>query len=269
VTDVTTWLAARQDELAAGVRDTWLVFQRQMLLHLRRRVRIVFSLAYPVTMLVCFAPMMTKALSSEGVTDHVQAYRIYMPGLLAYIVAIGGLATGFTLLADIKAGIVERSRVTPVSRLALIVGRALHEVAVLVAQAVIVTVIALPAGVRVRLPDLIVAYVLLASIGLLTVSLSYVVAMRIPNSALLGRLMNSGAQPVMLLSGMLLPLTLAPLWMVYVARENPFYWGTNGVRALFAGHITDSTVWVSLLVVLAAGMLTTIWSVRMFARSMR
>jgi ABC-2 type transport system permease protein len=269
VTNVTIWLAARRDEFAAGVRDTWLVFQRQMLLYVRRPTRVVFSLAYPVTMLVCFAPMMTRALSSEGVTNHVQAYRIYVPGLLAYVVAIGGLATGFTLLADIKAGIVERSRVTPVSRLALIVGRALQEVGVLVVQAVIVTVIALPAGVRAGLPDLVVAYVLLTFIGLLTVSLSYVVAMRIRNSALLGRLMNSGAQPVMLLSGMLLPLTLAPLWMVYVARENPFYWGTNGVRALFADHIADTTVWVSLLVVLAASMLTTSWSVRMFARSMR
>jgi ABC-2 type transport system permease protein len=269
VTEVTTPPPACRGQLAAGARDTWLIFHRQMLIYLRRRVRIVFSFAYPVTMLVCFAPMMTNVLSSVGVTSHVQAYRIYVPGLLAYIVAIGGLATGFALLADVKSGIIERSLVTPVSRLALILGRALHEVAVLVTQAVIVTVIALPAGVFVRLPDLVLAYVLLASIGLLTVSLSYVAAMRVRNSIVLRWLLDSGAQPVMLVSGMLLPLTLAPLWIVAIARENPFYWGTNGVRALFADHIADTTVWVSLLVVLAAGMLATIWSARMFARDTR
>jgi ABC-2 type transport system permease protein len=260
--EFTTWLAA-------GARDTWLVFQRQMLLYLRRPVRIAFSFAYPVIMLVCFAPMMTRALSGLGVTSHVQAYRVYVPGLLAFIVAIGGLATGFSLLVEVKSGIIERSLVTPVSRLALIIGRALHEVAVLVAQAVIVTIIALPAGVFVRLPDLVLAYVLLASIALLTVSLSYVAAMRIRSQIVLRWLLNSGAQPVMLVSGMLLPLTLAPLWIVSIARENPFYWGTNGVRALFTDHIADTTVWVSLLVVLAAGTLTTIWAARMFARSPR
>ncbi len=267
--NVNAWAAARRDQLATGRRDTWLVFQRQMLLYLRQPTRIAFSFAYPVTMLVCFAPMMTRALSSQGVTNHVQAYRIYVPGLLAYIVAFGGLATGFGLLADIKAGIIERSRVTPVSRLALILGRALREVAVLIVQAVIVTIVALPAGARARLPDLLVVYVLLALVGLVTVSLSFALAMQVRNSAFLGPLMNSGAQPVMLVSGMLLPLTLAPLWMLYIARANPFYWGTNGVRALFADHLGDTTVWVSLLVLMAVSAVTLTWSVRMFARSIR
>lgn len=266
MTEVMTWRAARRGRPAAGLRDTWLVFQRQTLLYLRRPTRIAFSLAYPVTMLVCFAPMMTKALSSLGVTGHAAAYRIYVPGLLAYIVAVGGLTSGFGLLAEVQSGIVERSLVTPVSRLALIIGRALHEVAVLTAQAVIVTLIALPAGVLVRLPDLAAAYVLLAFIGLVTVSLSYVAAMRVRDSTVLRWLLGEGAQPVTLISGMLLPLSLAPLWIVAIARENPFYWGTNGVRALFAGHIADATVWVSLLVVGAAGMLATAWSARVFAR---
>lgn len=266
MTEATIGQAARRGRLAAGVRDTWLVFHRQTLLYLRRPTRIAFSLAYPVTMLVCFAPMMTKALSSLGVTGHAAAYRIYVPGLLAYIVAIGGLSTGFSLLAEVRSGIIERSLVTPASRLALIIGRALHEVAVLVAQAVIVTLIALPAGVLVRLPDLVAAYVILAFIGLVTVSLSYVAAMRVRDATVLRWLLGEGAQPITLISGMLLPLSLAPLWIVAIARENPFYWGTSGVRALFADRIADPAVWVSLLVVGAAGVLATAWSVRVFAR---
>jgi ABC-2 type transport system permease protein len=73
----------------------------------------------------------------------------------------------------------------------------------------------------------------------------------------------------MLVSGMLLPLTLAPLWMLNIARENTFYWGTNGVQALFADQIGDTTVWVSLLIVIAASALTMAWALRMFARSIR
>jgi ABC-2 type transport system permease protein len=257
------------DGAAKFLRDTWLVFGRQLLLYRREPVRIVLSFAYPVTMLVIFAPMMTRALSAVGVTNYTQAYRIFVPGLVAYVVAFGGLATGFSLLADIKGGIVERTRVTPVSRVALILGRTLLDMVVVVFQAVVVTVLALPSGLRVRIPDLLVAYLLLAMLGLLTVSLSYALALRVRNSAALGPLMNSGAQPVMLISGMLLPLTLAPLWMIEIAWENPFYWGTNGVRALFADHLSDSTVWVSLLVVTALAALTMAWTTRLFTRTVR
>jgi ABC-2 type transport system permease protein len=269
MTGVKAPAASGGDGLAKVFRDTWLVFQRQLLLYRRQPAQIVLSFAYPITMLVIFAPMMTRALSTQGVTNHTQAYRIYVPGLLAYVVAFEGLAAGFVLLADIKAGIIERSRVTPVSRTALMLGRALRDVAVLVIQAVIVTIVALPSGIRVQLPDLLVAYLLLALLGLVTVSISYALAMRVRNSASLGPMFGPGAQPVMLLSGMLLPLTLAPLWMVEIARENPFYWGTNGVRALFADHIGATAVWVSLLFVTAVGVLTMTWSLRMFARSVR
>jgi ABC-2 type transport system permease protein len=269
MTDVKARLNDRRDEFARLGRDTWLVFQRQMLLYLRQPTRIAFSLAYPITMLLIFAPLVTRAMSSQGVTNHVQAYHIYVPGLLAYTVTFGGLAAGFTLLAEIKAGIIERSRVTPVSRVALVLGRALREVVVLVLQALVITAMALLAGVRLQLVDLLVACLLLAFLGLVTVSLSYALTMRAPSSQFLGPQMNVAAQPIQLLSGMLLPLTLAPLWMVELARINPFYWGTSGVRALYSDHITDTTVWVSLLVVVALSLLTTTWSLRVFARSVR
>jgi hypothetical protein len=58
---------------------------------------------------------------------HRQAYRIYVPGLLAALAIFGGLFTGFTLLGELRAGVIERYRVTPVSRLALLLGRALRE----------------------------------------------------------------------------------------------------------------------------------------------
>jgi ABC-2 type transport system permease protein len=254
---------------AKFVHDTWLVFQRQMLLYWRNPTQIAFSFAYPITMLLIFAPMMAKALYAEGVTNHVEAYRIYVPGQLSYTVAFGGLATGFVLLADVKSGIIERQRVTPTSRMALVFGRALREAIVLLFQVVLISILALPSGVLVQLPDLLVAYVLLTMIGMLTIGLSYGVALRLRNAAFLGPIQGAVAQPVMLVSGMLLPLTLAPLWMIYIARENPFYWGTNGVRALYADHLGDSTVWVSLLVVLAAGTLCLTWAMRQFARSVR
>jgi ABC-2 type transport system permease protein len=93
---------------AKVIRDTWLVFQRQMLLLFRLPVRIVLTFVYPVTYLLIYAPMLKGALSSQGVTDYTEAYRVYVPGLLAFTATLGGLSTGFILLADIRSGVLER-----------------------------------------------------------------------------------------------------------------------------------------------------------------
>jgi ABC-2 type transport system permease protein len=259
----------RWDGPAKAVRDTWLVFQRQMLLLFRLPARIVLTFVYPITYLLIFAPMLKGALSAQGVTSYTEAYRVYVPGLLAYTATIGGLATGFILLAEIRSGVIERSRVLPVSRTSLILGRALREVASLLFQGVVITVLALPSGLRVGVAGLMLSYLLMALIALLTVSLSYALTLRIRSVSALSPILGVAAQPVMLVSGMLLPLTLAPLWMVDIARTNPFYWATNGMRDLFAGNLAANSVWVSFVVVVALTALTMNWSLRLFARDVR
>ncbi len=194
---------------------------------------------------------------------------MYVPGLLSYTATIGGLATGFILLADIRAGVIERSRVLPVSRTSLLLGRALREVASLLLQGVIITVLALPSGLRVGMGGLLLSYLLMAMIALLTVSFSYAMTLRIRNATALGPILGVAAQPVMLISGMLLPLTLAPLWMIAIAKVNPFYWATNGMRDLFAGDLSATPVWVSFVVVAALTALTMNWSLRLFSRDVR
>lgn len=250
-------------------RDTWLTFQRQMLLYARRPSLIALSLAYPVTYMVLFAPMLRRAFGANGITTFSGAYRVYVPGLLAMTAMLGGIVTGYSLLAELKAGIVERSRVTPVSRVSLILGRALREVAALLIQGVIITLMALPFGLTVQLPDLLLAYLLFSLVAMTAVMLSYGLTMWASNVSALSAVVNSLSQPVMLLSGMLLPLTLAPLWMLQIARVNPFYWATNGTRALFAGHPGVPSVWASILLTMALTVLATAWSVRLFARSIR
>jgi ABC-2 type transport system permease protein len=248
------------------LRGTWLVFQREMLIFVRTPVQIAFSLAYPVTYLIIFAPLLKRALD---VSTYSEAYRVYVPGLLALTAVLGGLTTGFYLLAEMQAGIIERSRVTPLHPASLVLGRALREVVVLLTQAVAITAISLLFGLRVRPLELFVAYVLFAVLALTAVTGSYGLTLWVRDSATLGPVMTAVGQPLMLLSGMLLPLTLAPLWMLAIARENPFYWGTNGLRALFDGQLGALSIWLSLAGVLAMAWLSTQWSLRLFNRSVR
>lgn len=249
--------------------DTWLVFQRQFRMLLRSPVWIAFGLAQPITYLLLFAPMLKPALASMGADSYRDAYRIYVPGLLVVLCLYGGMFAGFGLLAELRSGIIERAWVTPVSRVALLLGRALRDVVQLLIQAVVITICALPFGLRIPVQNLVLAYLLLALIALMSTAISYDVTLMVRNEAALGPVINTVAQPVALLAGVLLPIALAPLWMRRVAAWNPFSWATAGMRALFDGRLGDNDVWQSMVIVGVLSVLTVLWSARLFTRAVR
>jgi ABC-2 type transport system permease protein len=251
------------------LRDVWLVFQRHMLLMLRSPLWVFLGVAQPVVYLALFAPLLKPALASMDAGSMIAAYRIYVPGMLVALALGAGLYTGFGLLAELASGVVERARVTPVSRVALLLGRALRDVVALVVQAAIIILLSLPLGLFVRIQDLLIAYALLALITLTSAAFSYGIAIKISNAGTLGQLINNVAQPLMLLSGTLLPIALAPLWLRRVADWNPFSWAVTGMRALFAGHPGQPEVWQSLAIMAGLTVLVLTWSARQFARSIR
>ena len=248
------------------LRDTSLIFGRQMQLLLRNPVWIFVGVFQPVMYLLLFAPLLRPAL---GVRTDAEAYEIFVPGLLVLLAIFGGLFQGFGLIAELRAGVIERSRVTPVSRLALLLGRSLRDVVSLIAQAVIITLLALVFDLRVVLGNLLLAYLMLALISLMTSAVSYGVALVVKSEDALAPVMNTVAQPVLLLSGILLPLTFAPGWLQGVADWNPFSWAVNGTRALFRGDLGAPDVWQGLLIMAVLAALAVTWAAREFSRSVR
>jgi len=229
----------------------------------------VVGIFQPVMYLLLFAPLLRDPLRALGATTNAQTYRLFVPGLLVLLAMFGGLFQGFGLIAELRAGVIERSRVTPVSRLALLLGRSLRDVVSLIAQAVIITLLALVFDLRVFIGNLLLAYLMLALISLMTSALSYGVALLVKSEDALAPLMNTVAQPVLLLSGILLPLTHAPGWLQGIADWNPFSWAVNGTRALFRGDLGAPDVWQGLLIMAVLAVLAVVWAAREFARSVR
>jgi ABC-2 type transport system permease protein len=250
------------------LRDTWLIFQRQLLLMWRTPVWIVVGVSQPIFYLILYAPLLVPALAPLGATTQADAYRIFVPGLLVLMAIFGGLFTGFSLLAELRAGVIERSRVTPVSRLALLLGRSLRDVVNMLVQALIVTVVAIPLGLGVHLFNLLLAYFLLGLLALMASTVSYGVALVLRSEAALAPVMNTVAMPMAMLSGVMLPMAFAPAWLQRIAAWNPFAWSVDGIRVLFSGHV-GSAVWKSLILTAILAVAAAVWAARLFARTVR
>ncbi len=244
------------------VRDTWLVFSRQMTLVLRNPIWIIVGLTQPLFFLLLFAPLLRPLFGDD-------AYQIFIPGLLIQLAIFGTMFVGFALIAELRQGVIERMRVTPVSRLALLLGRCLRDIVQLLVQAVALVLLAIPFGLSVQVENLLLTLALLAIIALLCSAVSYGIALALRSEDALGPLVNAVSVPLLLLSGILLPLSYAPGWLQNIADLNPFSWAVTAARELFAGNTGADTVWQALLIVGTIAFAGVAWAARAFARGIR
>jgi len=244
-------------------RDTWLTFSYEGGQLVHDPVTVAATLLNPVTYLLFFTPFLKSVMGAPSYGD---AYRIYVPLLFCTVGLFGGLFAGFALLAAIRQGVISRYRVTPLSRIGLLLGRELVVAAMICFQAAVITLIALIFGLRVPPANFLLALIVLAIMVLLGVSISFAMAIGVRNESMLPSLMNGVAQPLSLLAGVLIPLSVAPLWVRRVALWNPWAWGANGMRAIFEGHIGDQVVWQSVIILAGLATVTAVLSSRLFTR---
>src|SRR6266852_8599731 len=102
-------------------RDTWLVFGRYLEIFLRNPVWVIIGVVQPALYLVLFAPLLESIAKSPGFPAG-GAYNVFVPGLLIQLGLFGASGVGFGLIAELRSGVIERMRVTPVSRFALLLG---------------------------------------------------------------------------------------------------------------------------------------------------
>jgi ABC-2 type transport system permease protein len=189
-----------------------------------------------------------------------------VPSLFAAMGIFSGMFAGFALIAAMRQGVIARFRVTPLSRAGLLLGRELVFVVLVGFQALVIAVVALIFGLRVPPLNLLVALALLAMMVLLGVSISFVLALYIPSRIALANLTNGVTEPLALLAGVLIPLSVAPLWVRDVALWNPFAWGANGMRAVFGGHIGATVVWEASIILAGLAAVAVVVTARLFTR---
>jgi len=220
-------------------RDTWIVFSRAMRLSLRQPVWVVFGLLQPILYLALFGPLLETIADTRAFGEDVDAWQIFVPGLLVQLGLFGASFVGFGLISEWRAGVIERMRVTPASRTSLLLGRVMRDVVVLLVQGTILVLTALLFGLRAPWWALVAGIGTVALLGACFASLSYATALTLKSEDAFAPLLNGIALPLLLLSGILLPMTLAPQWLETLSDLNPLKHVVDGVRAMFRGELTD------------------------------
>lgn len=213
-----------------SARDTMLIFRRQLMLLARNPVWVFVGLMQPILYLAFFGPLLTRVVRVRGFPSG-NAWQVFVPGLLVQLGLFGAAFVGFTIIAEWRYGVIERMRVTPVSRLALLLGRVLRDVVVLLIQSAVLVVAGAAFGLRAPIAGIFIGLGFVVLLAITMASLSYTAGLVLKSEDALAPLLNSIAVPLLLLSGILLPMSLAPGWLDGDATHT----GTD--RGMGPGHL--------------------------------
>ncbi len=243
------------------LRDTRLMFIRNMRHTLRSPVFIFASMFQPLLYLILFMPLLNKLGGLPGLPAG-KTVDIFIPGLLVMQALFGTAFVGFSLIDDIRSGVIERFLITPVKRSAILLGRVLRDAVILIFQCILITIVAIPFGLNINAGGLLLSLVLYALIGITMASMSYGFALIYKIEDPLAPTLNTITLPVTLLSGIILPLALAPIWLQDVAKVNPFSYAVSATRALFAGNFQNVAIIEGFVIIIALAILIFLWGLR-------
>ncbi|HEU5475763.1 MAG TPA: ABC transporter permease [Actinophytocola sp.] len=250
------------------LRDIWLSLRREQTLALRNPAWIGIGIMQPVLYLFLFGPLMERIVDNTPGFPPGSAWVILTPALILQL-GLFSLFAGFGILADLRSGALERMRVTPVRRLALLLGKVLNAGIQLLVQALLILVLALlvfdleaPAG------GILLSLLIVVMLGIALASCSYALALKLKSEEAFIPLLNTILLPVLLLSGILIPITtgLAPGWLYTISRINPMTHIVDAGRASFRGDFAMDALFTGCVVLAVMTVLSVWWGARTFQK---
>lgn len=218
--------------LAEFVRQTLAVAEVEVRKLRHDPVELATRAVQPTLWLVIFGQVMARA---RALTTGGLGYLEFMaPGVLAQSALFVAIFYGISIIWERDLGVLHKFLVSPASRAALVLGKALSAGVRGLTQAVIVYVLALSLGVKLRLSLAGLAgamgFVVLGSAVFSTFSLGVACLVKTRERFMgIGQVMT---MPLFFASNAIYPLDVMPGWIRALATVNPLTYQVDALRAL-------------------------------------
>lgn len=247
--------------------DSVLFLGRSLRSTARNPVWIAVGLFQPMLYLLLFAPLLTSLGAVAGFPGG-GAFVVFTPGLLIMVALFGTAYVGFGMISEVRFGLIERFLVTPANRLAFLLGYILRDLIVLLVQSLLLMGLAAALGMRASIFGAVAALGLVLLTGLWFSAGSYALGLTLRNENSLSSVLQFTTLPLLLLSGITLPLSLAPKAIRAIAGASPLSYTVTAARSLFRGT-TDRALAVSLIYLAILAVTSLFWAYRALQNSSR
>ncbi len=225
----------------AELKGIYILWYREILKLRRERPRAIASLGAPFLYLIVFGFGLSRSMGP--LAPGLNFTQFLFPGLLGMTVLMTALMSGMSVVWEREMGFLKEVLVSPLSRRAMVLGKALGGATLAIVQGLILLVLAPCLGINLSLtslpyllPFLLLTAFTLSSLGILIASRTYTMeTFQVVISLVL--------MPLIFLSGIFFPLTNLPHWLDIIVKINPITYGINAIRYLILGPVVPPIIW--------------------------
>jgi len=221
--------------------DVYTIWLREMLRYVRSKSRIISSLAMPIIWLALLGTALGTMVENSPLLPPDMNYVQYIaPGIIGMTILFTSIFAGISIIFDREFGFLKEILVAPVSRLSIVLGKALGGTTTAMIQGMIMFFFAILLGVRFTSElgfgiGFIAAIVFMFLIGLSFVSLGIAIASKIESHEGFQMIMSFLIMPMFFLSGALYPIKTLPGWLKILTYIDPLTYGIDGLRYSIQG----------------------------------
>ena len=212
---------------AFGFGTIGMIWERELIRYLRTPSRIVTSLAQPLLFLFVLGYGIGSFI---GAGSGIDFHTFVFPGVVAMTVASTAISSAISVVWDREFGFLREMLVAPISRTALVCGKAAGGATIATAQGTLMLVFAPLVGVRLTFPTVLAVIGIEALMAIALTAFGVSLASRITRMEGFQVVMQLVLLPMIFLSGALFPLNGLPWWLAVLTRINPLTYAVAPLR---------------------------------------
>ncbi len=244
-----------------AVRETWAIFTRWVRKIFRRPTFLFFSLIQPLVWFLLFTQAFQAVANIPGferITGTSSYLTFFSAAVIVQTVVSSALQSGIGMVDDLESGFLEKMRVAPIHRSAILMGKVFSDGFRILIQSSIIIFLAYLLGVHVvtGIPGIILILIIAMTFGIAWSGISTFVALTTKNSesTLLISLLTTF--PLLFLSTAVMPKEFLPSWVQTVATYNPISYVADALHSLIITGYDWATIGLAFLVIFAVGAVT-------------
>jgi ABC-2 type transport system permease protein len=209
------------------IRPIYVICLREFKKFFREKSRLLGTLARPVLWLFVVGNGMSSLIRPQAGFSYLQ---FIFPGMIGMTILFSSIFSSISIVWDREFGFMKEMLVAPISRLSIVVGKAISGTFISVAQAVIILVLIPFLGIHLTLMQFVEVVAVAVLVSFCITSLGILIAARLTSFDGFNIIMNFLVMPMLFLSGAMYPVTAMPAALRHLTMFNPLTYGIDAFK---------------------------------------
>lgn len=208
-------------------RPIYVICMREFMKFFREKSRLLGTLARPVLWLFVVGNGMSSLIKPQAGFSYLQ---FIFPGMIGMTILFASIFSSISIVWDREFGFMKEMLVAPISRLSIVVGKAVSGTAISVAQGIIILILIPFLGIHLTATQFIQVVGVSILVAFSITSIGILIAARLTSFDGFNIIMNFLVMPMFFLSGAMYPVTSMPNALRELTHINPLTYGIDAFK---------------------------------------